>query len=91
MTDDNVTSTSLLFQLHFRDKLTDEIADTVKNTSDEQARKTYLMGIIFGLISDDNWDVNFSSESRKEKINKWISMRRQFIRPLEQQASSSGG
>ena len=47
------------------------------------------MGIIFGLIAGDEWNVQFTSGSRKEKINKWIRMRGQFIRPLEQQASSS--
>ena len=85
MLNNDITFDDLLFQLFYRDLLTDEIKEQVNDEPNDIRTKQLLSGIIQGLMNDGRWSVLANPKQIKSKQNEWKSMKR------SQASSSSGG
>ena len=93
--DTKLTYEDILFQLHIRGRLTDDMYKRVDELPDEISKKIYLLTIIENLIGDgtaeNEWQTTVEENLLKSRIKQWREMRGKFIKPSEQQASSSSG
>ena len=85
MLNNDITFDDLLFQLFYRDLLTDEIKEQVNQEPNDISKKHFLSGIIRGMMNEGRWSVLANPTKRKSKQNEWKSMKR------NQASSSSGG
>ena len=85
MLNNDITFDDLMFQLFYRDLLTDEIKEQVNDEPNEIRKKKFLSGIIQGMMNDGRWSVLANPRKLKSKQNEWKSMKR------NQASSSSGG
>ena len=85
MLNNDITFDDLMFQLFYRDLLTDEIKEQVNDEPNEIRKKQFLSGIIQGMMNDGRWSVLANPRKLKSKQNEWKSMKR------NQASSSSGG
>ena len=85
MLNNDITFDDLLFQLFYRDLLTDEIKEQVNQEPNDISKKHFLSGIIQGMMNDGRWSVLANPRKLKSKQNEWKSMKR------NQASSSSGG
>ncbi len=85
MLNNDITFDDLLFQLFYRDFLTDEIKEQVNQEPNDISKKHFLSGIIQGMMNEGRWSVLANPTKLKSKQNKWKSMKR------NQASSSSGG
>ena len=85
MLNNDITFDDLLFQLFYRDLLTDEIKEQVNQEPNDISKKHFLSGIIQGMMNEGRWSVLANPTKLKSKQNEWKSMKR------NQASSSSGG
>ena len=85
MLNNDITFDDLMFQLFYRDLLTDEIKEQVNDEPNEIRKKQFLSGIIQGMMNEGRWSVLANPRKLKSKQNEWKSMKR------NQASSSSGG
>ena len=85
MLNNDITFDDLMFQLFYRDLLTDEIKEQVNDEPNEIRKKQFLSGIIQGMMNEGRWSVLANPRKIKSKQNEWKSMKR------NQASSSSGG
>ena len=85
MLNNDITFDDMLFQLFYRDLLTDEIEEQVNQEPSDISKKIFLSGIIQGMMNDGRWSVLANPTKLKSKENEWKSMKR------NQASSSSGG
>ena len=85
MLNNDITFDDLMFQLFYRDLLTDEIKEQVNDEPNEIRKKQFLSGIIQGMMNEGRWAVLANPRKLKSKQNEWKSMKR------NQASSSSGG
>ena len=85
MLNNDITFDDLLFQLFYRDILTDEIKEQVNQEPNDISKKHFLSGIIQGMMNEGRWSVLANPTKLKSKQNEWKSMKR------NQASSSSGG
>ena len=85
MLNNDITFDDLMFQLFYRDLLTDEIKEQVNDEPNDIRKKQFLSGIIQGMMNDGRWSVLANPRKLKSKQNEWKSMKR------NQASSSSGG
>ena len=71
LTNNEIDYDDLMFQLFYRDKLTDEIIKSVQEEPNNISKKFLLVGIIQGLINDNEWNVAAEREKLKLKVNQW--------------------
>ena len=85
MLNNDITFDDLMFQLFYRDLLTDEIKEQVNQEPNDISKKHFLPGIIQGMMNEGRWSVLANPTKLKSKQNEWKSMKR------NQASSSSGG
>ena len=85
MLNNDITFDDLMFQLFYRDLLTDEIKEQVNDEPNDIRKKQILSGIIQGMMNEGRWAVLANPRKLKSKQNEWKSMKR------SQASSSSGG
>ena len=85
MLNNDSTFDDLLFQLFYRDLLTDEIKEQVNQEPNDISKKHFLSGIIQRMMNEGRWSVLANPTKLKSKQNEWKSMKR------NQASSSSGG
>ena len=86
MLNNDITFDDLLFQLFYRDLLTDEIKEQVNQEPNDISKKHFLSGIIQGMMNEGRWSVLANPTKLKSKQNEWKSMKRN-----QASSSSSGG
>ena len=85
MLNSDITFDDLMFQLFYRDLLTDEIKEQVNDEPNDIRKKQFLSGIIQGMMNEGRWSVLANPKKLKSKQNEWKVMKR------SQASSSSGG
>ena len=85
MLNNDITFDDLLFQLFYRDLLTDEIKEQVNQEPNDISKKHFLSGIIQGMMNEGRWSVLANPTKLKSEQNEWKSMKR------NQASSGSGG
>ena len=80
----SITIDGIMFQLFYRDLLTDEITRQVENEPNDMSKKLYLLTLIDDLIKDGNWNTLADANKLKTKKNEWKNIKRN-------RSSSSGG
>ena len=85
MLNNDITFDDLMFQLFYRDLLTDEIKEQVNDEPNDIRKKQFLSGIIQGMMNEGRWAVLANPNKLKSKQNEWKSMKK------SQASSSSGG
>ena len=83
MVNTEVTFDDLMFQLFYRDFLTDSIKDAVNRETNNISKKFLSINGIRGLVEEGKWEVLANQDKLKSKQNEWKSMKRD-------QASSGG-
>ena len=78
MLNNDIAFDDLMFQLFYRDLLTDEIKEQENYEPNDTRKKQFLSGIIQGMMNEGRWAV-------LAKQNEWKSMKK------SQASSSSGG
>ena len=91
LTDTNVTYEDLVFQLFFRNKYSDTVKRAVEEQPNDITKKIYLLGIIKGLIDDNEWRVEFDARSRKQKLAEWVRFKKSNIQQPSSSSSGIGG
>ena len=79
LTNNSITPEDLIFQLFFRDKYTNEIKEKVEEQPNDINQKIFLLGIIRGLIDENEWNVDFDARSRKQKKLRWIEYKKSNV------------
>ena len=88
LTNNNITHEDLIFQLFFRDKYNDTVKRAVEEQPNDISKKIFLLGIIKGLIDENDWSVQFDATSRKQKLAEWVRFKKSN---MQQSSSSSSG
>ena len=74
----NVTYDDLMFQLHARGQLSENVQQRVVELPHDDTRKMYLLRIIEKLLrdvgEDNKWQVAVNQELFKKKLNDWQDM-----------------
>ena len=88
----DITYKGLMFQLHVRDLLTDEMIGFLNKIPTDDKKKRYLASIIEGLYLNDEWDADFSSDKLSRKIKEFKNVKERVgNKRIEPSASSSSG
>ena len=91
LTNNSITAEDLVFQLFFRDKYTDNIKTQLEGEPNDIKQKIFLLGIIRGLIDENEWSVDFDVKSRQQKLLRWIEYKKSNVIGSAQPSSSSSG
>ena len=91
LTDNTITHEDLIFQLFFRNKYSNDIKSGMEEQPNDITKKIYLLGIIKGLIDDNEWGVEFNARSRKQKLAEWVRFKKSNIQQPSSSSSGIGG
>ena len=76
LSDNTISFLDIMFQLFYRDLLSETIIDEVHKQPNNISKKYLLVGIVQGIINDNKWNVMAEKIRLKQKVKEWINMKK---------------